>query len=175
MTRILAPISMNIFQHVILILTSIVSSPLVHTQSLSAFPSPTHLPTMTATPSPTSIPTPMPTQTPKPTKSPLPTPTPHTVSSQQLDEWFTQYSRTYSVDRQRLFSIAVCESNLHPEATNGVYGGLYQFDTRTWISTRKQMNTDTHADLRFHPEEAIKTAAFLLSTRGHSPWKHCSN
>jgi hypothetical protein len=96
------------------------------------------------------------------------------VKPEQLDEWFSKYSKEYSVDRQRLWNIAVCESELRPDAKNGDYGGMYQFSNNTWRSTRTRMNLPTDPSLRFHPEEAIKTAAFLLSTRGHSPWPNCS-
>lgn len=128
-------------------------------------------PTITPNPTPTNTPTPIP-PTRKPTTPPTPTIPP--VTSSQLDEWFTFYSALYSVDRQRLWNIAVCESHLKPNATNGEYGGLYQFSTSTWKSTRNRMNLDTNPHLRFNPEESIKTAAFLLSTRGHSPWPNCS-
>lgn len=133
-------------------------------------PSPT--PTTTPTPEPTPTTTPLPTKIPTPTN--IPTPTPLPITSQQLDDWFTQFSKEYSVDRQRLWNIAVCESRLNPRATNGDYGGLYQFSSSTWRSTRQRMNLDTNPELRFNPEEAIKSAAFLLSTRGHSPWPSCS-
>lgn len=140
---------------------------------------PPHTPTPIMTPSPTPTPNPTPTPTPmpptrKPTIPPTPTPTIPPVTSSQLDEWFSLYSGIYSVDRQRLWNIAVCESRLKPNATNGDYGGLYQFSTSTWKSTRKRMNLDTNPQLRFNPEESIKAAAFLLSTRGHSPWPNCS-
>jgi hypothetical protein len=57
--------------------------------------------------------------------------------------------------------------------TNGVYGGLFQFSSSTWISTRQAMNLDTNTELRFNPEEAIRTAAFKISTMGLSPWPNC--
>jgi len=56
---------------------------------------------------------------------------------------------------------------------NGDYGGLYQFATNTWKTTRQKMNMDPHPDLRFNPEEAIRTAAFKISTVGLSPWPNC--
>lgn len=131
------------------------------------------------TPSPTNtpIPTTTPTITPSPTKKPLPTktptPSPVPVTASELDEWFTRYSNHYSIERIKLWKIAVCESNLKPHATNGDYGGLYQFSTNTWKATRRAMNLDSDPILRFHPEEAIKTAAFKISTMGLSPWPNC--
>jgi hypothetical protein len=35
------------------------------------------------------------------------------------------------------------------------------------------MNLDPNPELRFNPEEAIKTAAFKISTVGFSPWPNC--
>lgn len=137
--------------------------------SHSSTPSNTETPTFTPTPKPTNTPTPSLTPTPSPT--PLPTVVP--VTSNQLDEWFTTYSNHYGVDRQKLWNVAVCESHLRPSATNGDYGGLYQFSTNTWISTRRAMNLDTNPTLRFNPEEAIRTASFKISTVGLSPWPNC--
>ncbi len=136
---------------------------------------PTPTPTAVPTPTPTLIPTPTttPTPSPIPSSTPTPTPTPIPVSSGQLDEWFTNYANHYSVERTKLWLIAVCESNLRPGAINGLYGGLYQFSPGTWRSTRMRMNADTDPDLRFHPEEAIKTAAFKISTDGLSAWPNC--
>jgi hypothetical protein len=138
-------------------------------------PSPTV--TSTLTPSPTSTMTPTPTSTPRPTPtptdSPTPTPSPIPVTGQQMDTWFTDYSNHYSIDRSKLWRIAVCESNLRPSATNGIYGGLYQFSPSAWIATRGSMNMDTNPTLRFNPEEAIRTAAFKLSVSGSGAWPNC--
>ena len=128
----------------------------------------------TPTPSPTPSPTPTPTNTPTPSPTPSPTPTPIPVSSPQLDAWFTQYANHYSVDRSLLWRIAVCETGLRPNATNGIYGGLFQFSSNTWKANRQRMGMDSNPDLRFNPEEAIRTAAFLLSTRGPGAWPQCS-
>ncbi|OGG11742.1 hypothetical protein A2Z00_01425 [Candidatus Gottesmanbacteria bacterium RBG_13_45_10] len=128
----------------------------------------------TPTPTPTPTPKPTPTPTPKPTPTPTPTPTPIPVTSEQLDSWFTKYSNLYSVDRSLLWRIAVCESRLKPGAVNGDYAGLFQFGPLTWIGTRTAMNMDPNPDLRFNPEEAIRTAAFKLATpRGSKPWPYC--
>jgi hypothetical protein len=132
----------------------------------------TPTPTPTPTPSPTLTPTPTPTLSPTPTSTPTPTSMP--VSSTKLDEWFTHYANHYSIDRSLLWRIAVCESGLRPNATNWIYGGLYQFSPNTWSGNRRIMGLDPDPELRFHPEEAIKTAAFLLSTRGPGAWPNCS-
>lgn len=155
-------------------------------QTSPYIPTPSAYPTVTIAPSPTpsvlptQTPTPfVPTSTPKPTPTytPILTPTPTTipVTSLELDTWFGTYSALYAVDLQLLKRIAVCESNLRPTATNGIYGGLFQYSPSTWIHTRTRMNMDTNIALRFVPEEAIKTAAYTLSTSGTSPWKNCAS
>lgn len=115
--------------------------------------------------------TPIPTPTRKPTLSP--TPTRVVYKSSDFDEWFTKYSQKESIDRNLLRRIAVCESGLNPRAVNGIYGGLFQFSTGTWISNRRAMNMDTNPDLRFNPEEAIGTAAFRIATVGIHAWPNC--
>lgn len=136
---------------------------------------PTPIPTPVPTPLPTATPTQTPTATPtrKPTPTLTPTPTPIPVTAAQLDNWFTTYSNHYSIDRQKLWNIAVCESGLKPTATNGIYGGLFQFSPATWKTTRAMMSMDTNPELRFNPEEAIRTAAFKISTVGLSAWPNC--
>ncbi|WP_069768626.1 resuscitation-promoting factor [Streptomyces sp. LUP30] len=67
-------------------------------------------------------------------------------------------------------SLAACESGGRPNAvdSSGTYGGLYQFDTRTWQnlggSGRPQ---DAPA------EEQTFRAKKLYVRRGASPWPHC--
>jgi hypothetical protein len=126
------------------------------------------------TPTSTPTPSPTPTPTPSPTPSPSPTPTPFPVTSEQLDSWFTQYANHYSIDRSLLWQIAACETGLRPNATNWIYGGMFQFSPNTWKANRSLMGADTNPDLRFNPEEAIRTAAFVLSTRGPGAWPNCS-
>jgi len=132
-------------------------------------PSPATSPQPSAIPSP-EIPTPddspVPSTTPKPTVSP--------VSDAQLNEWFTTYANKESVNKDLLKKIAVCESQLHTMATNGPYGGLFQFSTSTWIATRTAMNLNSDPALRFNSQEAIKTAAFRLATVGFAAWPNCS-
>jgi hypothetical protein len=126
------------------------------------------------TPTPTPTPTATPTPTPKPTPTSTPTATPFIMSDSQLDGWFTQYANHYSVDRSLLRQIAACETSFRPNATNWIYGGMYQFSPNTWSANRKTMGSDPNPDLRFNPEESIRTAAFVLSTRGPSAWPNCS-
>jgi hypothetical protein len=126
-------------------------------------PIPTLTPTIYITPTETDTPTPRPTATPRPTP----------VPPETMENWFTQYANHYSIDRQYLRKIAVCESNLRPYATNGIYGGMYQFDPAAWKATRRQMNLDGNPELRFNPEEAIRTAAFKISVNGNRAWPNC--
>lgn len=66
--------------------------------------------------------------------------------------------------------LAACESGGRPGAVDpsGTYGGLYQFDTRTWQSLggtgRPQDATAAEQTLR---------AKRLYVRRGSSPWPHC--
>lgn len=130
---------------------------------------PVATPSATTTLAPTRIPNPTPT----PSVTLTPTPTPIPVTADHLDGWFTAYSNLYSVDRQLLSHIAVCESQLNPNAVNGVYAGLYQFSGATWKSTRNAMNLDPNPQLRYNAEESIHTAAFKLSTSGPASWPNC--
>ena len=153
---------------------------------------PTPSPTAIPTPSPTATPTPLrqgfvglaaptntptdtptPTSTNTPTPSPTATPTPVPVTSSDLENWFSKYSGEYSVDREQLKKIAVCESGFNSQARNGDYGGMYQFSTSSWQSTRASMSMDTNPDLRFNAEESIRTAAFKISTGGAGAWPSC--
>ncbi len=122
----------------------------------------------TPSPKPTFTPTPKPNA--QPTPSPQPTPLPTTAD---LNTWFKKYSNEYSVDEQTLKKIAVCESKLNSQAQNGPYAGLYQFTISAWKTARNLMNLDPNPDLRFNPEEAIKTAAFKISRHGTIAWPNC--
>jgi hypothetical protein len=152
-------------------LSTIIATTAVATGILAPTPTPTSVPTPTPTAIPTPTSTPKPTATPTP--SPTPTPTPVPVTAEQLDEWFTKYSNHYSIDRQKFWNIAVCESGLRPSATNGIYGGLFQFSPATWKTTRAAMQMNPDPNLRFNAEEAIKTAAFKTSVSGLASWPNC--
>ncbi len=126
-------------------------------------PTPTVTPTLT--PTPTEIPT--------PTESPTPTPTPITIAPADLDALFTKYSHDYSIDTELLKRIAKCESGFNPNATNSIYAGLFQFSEGLWISTRTLMGQNTDLNQRFNPEEAIRTAAFMISQNHLAIWPNC--
>lgn len=116
--------------------------------------------------------TPIPTPTKKPTPTPSITPTPIPVGA--LEDWFNKYASKESIDKERLKRIAKCESGLNPNARYLDYGGLFQFSTSSWISTRTRMNLPSDPALRFNPEEAIKTAAFKVATDGIYAWPNCN-
>ncbi|KMS88493.1 transglycosylase [Streptomyces regensis] len=67
-------------------------------------------------------------------------------------------------------ALAACESGGRPNAVDpsGTYGGLYQFDARTWQSLGgKGRPQDASA------EEQTYRAKKLYVRRGASPWPHC--
>lgn len=142
---------------------------------------PTPLPTNTPSPTPTNTPTPTatPTNTPTPTETPSPTPTITptpvvvTASATDIDGYFQRYSDEYHVDKELLRRIAVCESGYNSQAQNGDYGGMFQFATQSWITVRGRMGLDTNSDLRFNPEQAIKTAAYHIANGGQASWPNC--
>nr|WP_189215354.1 resuscitation-promoting factor [Streptomyces ruber] len=68
--------------------------------------------------------------------------------------------------------LAVCESGGRPDAvdSSGTYGGLYQFDRRTWQSLGGQGRPqDAPA------AEQTYRAKKLYLERGASPWPHCGS
>jgi soluble lytic murein transglycosylase-like protein len=92
---------------------------------------------------------------------------------EELNSWFSRYGTEFGVSEHVLRKIAKCESTFKPQAKNGPFAGLFQFLASTWASTRKLMNLDPNPDLRFNPEEAIKTAAFKISRHGTAAWPVC--
>jgi hypothetical protein len=83
------------------------------------------------------------------------------------------YAEVYNIDKEQFYAIAYCESTLKPHATSGIYGGLYQFSPSTWVSNRNSMGEDPDIELRFDPEQAIKTAAYKISRDGTGAWPVC--
>jgi hypothetical protein len=162
------PVKVSAEMYQVPIINQFISTP---TPTITPSPYPTSTPIPTLTPTPTLISTPKPTRIPTPSLTPTPTLTP--VTSQQLDTWFTEYSNHYSIDRQKLWNIAACESGLRANAVNGIYGGMYQFSASAWQSARTSMNENPDPQLRFNPEEAIKTAAFKISVTGYGAWPNC--
>ncbi|HZE86607.1 MAG TPA: transglycosylase family protein [Methylomirabilota bacterium] len=147
----------------------------------SPTPTPTNLPTPTATPTPTTLPTTTPTATPTPTVTPTPTltdtppPTPTVSPTTDLESLFIHYSNQYSVDKNELEKIAQCESDKNTNsAGNPPYLGMFQFSPTSWNNVRTQMNLDPNPDLRTNADEAIKTAAYMLSRGQQSAWPNCN-
>jgi len=134
-------------------------------------PSPTTQPTTTPVP-PTATPTPTVLPTATPTPSPEPT---ITTSSTDLETLFNRYSAQYNVSKDELEKIASCESGQRADAQspNGDYLGMYQFAASSWSSTRSAMGQDPNPDLRTNADEAIKTAAFMLSRGQENAWPNC--
>ncbi|MEU4872918.1 ubiquitin-like domain-containing protein [Streptomyces sp. NPDC021608] len=67
-------------------------------------------------------------------------------------------------------SLAACESGGRPNAVDpsGTYGGLYQFDTRTWQSLGGSGRPQDAS-----AQEQTFRAKKLYVRRGASPWPHC--
>lgn len=123
---------------------------------------------------PTPTPTPRPTPTRKPTPPPTPTPKPQPQFTPAEISGFTdKYGILYGVDANVVRHVVLCESGLHPNAKNGPYAGLFQFDIRTWQIYRTKMGLPTDPDLRYHAEEAVKTGTYVLSLQKYGLWPNC--
>jgi len=113
-----------------------------------------------------------------PTVTPVPTASSTTVdttqpSSTELDSFFSQFSSLYNVSEDELKKIAECESGFNTTSNTGTYAGMYQFLASTWESERNVMGLDPNPDLRMDAQEAIHTAAFMLSRGGEDAWPNC--
>ena len=140
-------------------------SPIAGIESLpSLTPSPTPTPTETLTPTPTRKPTPKPTPTPK--LQPV-------FTSEQIYGFTDHYGILYAVDPNVIRHVALCESDFNPKAKNYIYAGLFQFDTNTWIFYRQKMGLDADADLRYHAEEAVRTATYIFHLGKTGLWPNC--
>lgn len=142
--------------------------------TLNPLPTPTVIPTATPTitPTPTASPsaTPTPTKIPSPTTTPTPIPDPGATDIFGLTE---RFAVQYGVDANKLRAIAQCESGFNSQAAHLAYAGLYQFTPGSWTRYRARMSEDTHPDLRYDPEAAIKTAAFVMSQNESYIWPAC--
>ncbi len=137
----------------------------------TAEPTPSALPS--ASQAKTNGPTPINTVTPSASPTPSVSPTTKPLTASEIDTLFTEYGQKYGVDKDQLKRIAKCESGLNPKATNLYYGGLFQFSAGSWKEYRRLMGKGTDPDLRFDPEAAINTAAYLISTGHASAWPNC--
>lgn len=141
----------------------------------TAIPSPTPTNTPTATPTiiPTSTPIPQPTDTPIPDPTATTTPTPTLASAPDLEALFQKYSTEYTVAKDLLKRIAACESGFNSQADTGLYVGMFQFASQTWINARNSIGLDPNPDLRKNPEESIRTAASMIQRGQQNAWKNC--
>jgi hypothetical protein len=131
----------------------------------------------TLTPAPTLAPTNTPTPSPLPTPTLIPTPTPipqPAVSSKQIHGFIERFANQYGVNPNVLRHLATCESGFNPSATNLSYAGLFQFTDFTWKKYRLQMGEEKNSDLRFNAEEAVQTAAYVLSLNHTFIWPSCA-
>lgn len=121
------------------------------------------------TPEPTVT---LPTATPMPTSEPTPLPT--TPAASDLESLFEKYGNEFGVDKELLKKIAKCESGFNTNANNsGMYLGMFQFASQTWVANRNRMGLDSNPDLRTNAEEAIRTAAYIISKSGPGAWPNC--
>lgn len=95
------------------------------------------------------------------------------ATSQEINGFIERFSAQYNVDPNILRHIAVCESSFNPFAVNRNYAGLFQFAPNTWRSNRVEMGEDADVNLRFNAEEAVQTAAYMLSVGKRSIWPVC--
>ncbi len=117
-------------------------------------------------PTPTAVPLPLPTA--------IPAPQPVVAAPVDLDGLFSKYASEYGVDTDVLKRIAKCESGFNPTSNNaGMYLGMFQFAHGTWVANRNRMGVDPNPDLRMNAEEAIRTAAFVISRGGRGAWPNC--
>lgn len=95
------------------------------------------------------------------------------ASRPEIDAWIVQYAAEYGVLAETLRYMAKCESTFNPGAVNGPYAGIYQYSASSWASNRKAMGEDPNPALRYDAQAAIKTTAFVVSTRGGGMWPNC--
>ena len=144
-------------------LASIQKTDTIKTDEITPTPQPTI--GVTATPLPTEV----------PTVAPTTAPLPATTAVTDLESFFQQYADQYHVDKEFLKKIARCESGFNPTSNNsGMYLGMFQFSAGTWSANRSRMGLDPNPDLRTNPEEAIRTAAYMISNGQSGAWPVCS-
>ena len=123
------------------------------------------------TPTLTPTPTPIPTLKLTPTPTPLPQPS---FTSQEINGFIERFAAQYGVSPHVLRHIALCESGFNPQARKLNYAGLFQFTANTWKKYRQLMNEEINPDLRFNGEEAVQTAAYILSIDKAFVWPSCN-
>lgn len=129
-------------------------------------PSPS--PTISLSPAPTRYPTP------KPTFTPTPLPPVKKYTPQEINAFIDSYSGQYAVSPHVLRYIATCESGFNPLAHKNIYAGLFQFSISTWKTYRRRIGEDPDPDLRYDANEAVQTAAYVLSQGKNHIWPNCT-
>lgn len=94
-------------------------------------------------------------------------------SSAEIHGFMEKYASEYHIDVNILRHIAVCESNFNSNATNLSYAGLFQFSPNSWQHYRNLTTKDPNPDLRLNAEEAVRTAAYVLSINQAYIWPNC--
>lgn len=149
----------------------------VSPEASESFNPPTPTPTITPSPTPisTSAPTKIPSPTVAPTKVPTPTPSPKIISatSEEINGFIDRFSSQYGVDPNIIRHLALCESGFNSGVTNGIYAGLFQFNSVTWKNIRAEMGEDSDPNLRFSAEESAQTAAYSVSKGKSGMWPNC--
>lgn len=123
-----------------------------------------------------AVPSPSPVAKPAVSSDTAPVVVPTVTSDSPADlEWLLQqHAATHGVNPSIMKKIAQCESGMRAEAANGPYGGMFQFNSSTWVSNRKAMGKDPNPSLRYNAAEAIETAAFKMGRDGYGAWPSCS-
>lgn len=123
---------------------------------------------ITPTATPTASPTPKKVES---TAAPKPTPTKELFEN--VSGLLDKYSSLYSLDVNVVRHLALCESGLSSNATNGRYVGLFQYDSQTWKKIRSEMGLDTDPNLRYSAEESIRATTYALSQGKSKLWPNC--
>jgi resuscitation-promoting factor RpfB len=123
-------------------------------------------------PLPEFVPTPAPKPVIKPVVAVKAAPVPQYTGN--VADTITRYAQQFGVNASIMLSIAHCESGFRPNAANGPYAGIFQFNSSTWASNRLAMGLSPDPALRNNPEEAAKTAAFKMARDGFGAWPACS-
>lgn len=84
-----------------------------------------------------------------------------------------QYAGEKGVSADVIRHLAICESGFNPNAKNGIYAGMFQYDAPTWSSFRKIMGEDADPDLRYNAKEAVRTTVYLVSLNKLYLWPNC--
>lgn len=129
----------------------------------------------------TPIKTPRPIRTPSlegtahpPGTVPAPTRSPLVVSRETLetprDSVVAQIHAVFGADGAKAVRVARCESGLNPSVRShtGRYGGLFQFDRRTWAGVGGSGDPAAAS-----VQEQAQRAKALHTARGWSPWPVC--